>query len=367
MGKDKRGRSWQRKRVTVFQIEVAELLLAGVRRGDLASAEAEVDGIRTTKRKATARRVIAGKNKGKPLSEQQKAKLSEIASKRVGEANPFYGKTHTKETKAKLSAAARARTGWHHTPETRRKMANSQKGRVFSEEHRKKLSAAHRGKVLGAETRAKIAAALTGEKNPNYGKPMFEEQRAKIRAAKLGQRPSREVRERLSAAQTGRMHPEEVKDRISVGNVKALKSRRGYRLVVLAGKFPGGIVGCRGVLEEAAVRIIQANPMITEAYYEELIVPYTDDNGRPRHAVPDYKLVYDGETMVVEVSASGQISPPMMRYRHQRTMALMDLCEESGYQLVVWNRRFIVQTLKDFQLRPVLRDLSMSRIRASVR
>jgi NUMOD3 motif len=44
------------------------------------------------------------------ISAEQKKILSEVAKKRIGSKNPFYGKTHSSETKAKLSAAAKTRT-----------------------------------------------------------------------------------------------------------------------------------------------------------------------------------------------------------------------------------------------------------------
>jgi hypothetical protein len=43
--------------------------------------------------------------KGKPKSEEHKAAISRIASLRVGELNPFYGRHHSTETKKKLAEA----------------------------------------------------------------------------------------------------------------------------------------------------------------------------------------------------------------------------------------------------------------------
>jgi predicted GIY-YIG superfamily endonuclease len=48
-------------------------------------------------------------NIGRVFSEEHKAKIRESAVKRVGEANPFFGKQHSAEAKAKLSAANKGR------------------------------------------------------------------------------------------------------------------------------------------------------------------------------------------------------------------------------------------------------------------
>ena len=57
-------------------------------------------------------------------------RMSELASQKVGEKNPFFGKTHSKETRAKISASAKQRVGeknpFHgrkHSLETRLKIS----------------------------------------------------------------------------------------------------------------------------------------------------------------------------------------------------------------------------------------------------
>jgi len=68
----------------------------------------DVGVLRTQKQAAQERKI--GNRKGKKASEATKLKLSELASKRVGEKNPFYGKTHTEEAKKKISEATKKRT-----------------------------------------------------------------------------------------------------------------------------------------------------------------------------------------------------------------------------------------------------------------
>ncbi|NBS69912.1 hypothetical protein EBT31_13510 [bacterium] len=68
-----------------------------------------------------------------------------------GEASPTWGYKHPEKTKELISTYSRART---HTPESRQKI------RTYLI-----------GKPRPAAVRAKIAAAVSGERNPNYGKP----------------------------------------------------------------------------------------------------------------------------------------------------------------------------------------------------
>lgn len=68
-----------------------------------------------------------------------------------GEDNPFYGKTHSMES-------------------------------------RKKMSKFHKGKKLSEEHKQKISKVTKGENNPRYGKPVSEETREKISKANFGHR-----------------------------------------------------------------------------------------------------------------------------------------------------------------------------------
>lgn len=68
-----------------------------------------------------------------------------------------------------------------HSAETKRKMSETRKGRVKSEEHRRNLSESHLGKLhdpMAKETKLKISKALKGM-------PKSEEAKANMRAAWL--------------------------------------------------------------------------------------------------------------------------------------------------------------------------------------
>lgn len=88
--------------------------------------------------------------RGHKLSDAHKKKLSENHADFSGENNPFYGRTHTKESKLKMSSAKK---GKPLSEATRKKLSESLKGRVFSDETRRKLSLAQKGRKLSDEHR----------------------------------------------------------------------------------------------------------------------------------------------------------------------------------------------------------------------
>jgi group I intron endonuclease len=97
----------------------------------------------------------------------------------------FKGKPISEEHKAKISATKKA--GYH-----------PYRGKKLTEEHKEKNRQAQTGRKHSAETRAKISASKMGKNNPNYGRDFSEEYRKK-----------------LSEAQKGRTHLEETKQKIS--------------------------------------------------------------------------------------------------------------------------------------------------------
>jgi len=61
--------------------------------------------------------------------------------------------------------------GYEHTLEAKLKIGRHSRGRRHRKESRERIRAYLIGKPKPAEVRAKIAAAVSGERNPNYGKP----------------------------------------------------------------------------------------------------------------------------------------------------------------------------------------------------
>ena len=66
-------------------------------------------------------------------TEEEREKISERMS---GEKHPFHGGSHTEETKEKIRLS---KLGQKHSLETRKKMSESHKGRVFSEESKERI------------------------------------------------------------------------------------------------------------------------------------------------------------------------------------------------------------------------------------
>ena len=65
---------------------------------------------------------------GHYVSDETKRKLSEAASKRVGEKNPCYGRYHSEESKKKMSESHKGKLkGVPKSPEQRRKMSEARK------------------------------------------------------------------------------------------------------------------------------------------------------------------------------------------------------------------------------------------------
>ena len=80
-----------------------------------------------------------------------KESYSKMRSERFkGEGNPFYGKTHTEETKQKMSKSHKGKEGTFkdkkHSEESKKKMSKSHEGKKYSEESKQKMSEAKKGK-----------------------------------------------------------------------------------------------------------------------------------------------------------------------------------------------------------------------------
>ena len=161
-------------------------------------------------------------NKGIPMSEEQKKKLSDvhkgkklseehkkkISDSHSGEKHPMFGKHLSEETKRKISSSHK---GKKLSEETKKKLSNTLKGKPapnkgvpMSEEQKKKISSSLKGlfsgekhpmfgKHLSEETKRKMSSSHKGKPAPNKGKPMSEETKKKMSKARINGKLSKPV------------------------------------------------------------------------------------------------------------------------------------------------------------------------------
>ena len=135
------------------------------------------------------RRKLSITSKGRKFSEETRRKISE-----GNKGRPAWnsGKTniYSEETRKKMSEVAKRRK---FSEETRRKMSASSKGRKVSEETRRKIGLGHRGKIISKETRRKLRLF-------NIGRKHSEETKRKMSTASKGKKKSEEHKRKMSEA-----------------------------------------------------------------------------------------------------------------------------------------------------------------------
>lgn len=99
-------------------------------------------------------------NFGKPMSEEQKAKISlTLTGLLVGEKNPFFGKKHTEETRRLISEQQRGQKRKPCSEEKKRKISEAQKGRTKSEEMKQRIRETCKGRIVTPEAEANRLAS----------------------------------------------------------------------------------------------------------------------------------------------------------------------------------------------------------------
>ncbi len=93
---------------------------------------------------------------GKPRSLEARRKISEAFK---GKGNPFFGKHLSAEHRKKISDSLMGHECPLRSAETRKRMSDAGKGRIFSAEHRRKLAEAGKRRTHPIDVRQKISEA----------------------------------------------------------------------------------------------------------------------------------------------------------------------------------------------------------------
>ena len=122
----------------------------------------------TRRKMSISRKGKPSPNKGVPMSEEQKKKLSES----------HKGKLHSEETKKKMSISRKGRTspnkGKTMSEETKKKISETQKGIQHSEETKKKISESLKGKPKSEEHKKKLSESIKGKPNEKLSKKVLQ-------------------------------------------------------------------------------------------------------------------------------------------------------------------------------------------------
>jgi len=107
--------------------------------------------------------------------------------------------------------------GLEHSPETKRKLAEANKGKILSELTKAKMSDSKKGEYNPCFGR-------TGEKHPMFGITLTEETKAKMSAAKKGVKLSQETRAKLSYAASNKTEEHIAKTKAALGTAVAVSN-----------------------------------------------------------------------------------------------------------------------------------------------
>lgn len=142
---------------------------------------------------------------------------------RKGSLSPRYGKKSTEGHKRRISKAL---SGVPKSIPHRKKLSDALKGSTMPVEVREKISKAMTGegnpfygKTHSEETRKAISKSrigrFSGKNSPSYGVPKTKEHREKLSIANTGKKLSKEHRMKISKGGIGRIHSDATREKMS--------------------------------------------------------------------------------------------------------------------------------------------------------
>jgi len=135
--------------------------------------------------------------------------------------------------------------------------------------------------------------------------------------------------------------------------------RRGYLAQLPVTKvLSRSTIGCRGTLEEATTRILEADPEVASYEYEPVVIRYLD-GGLEHNCLPDYLVMFkDGSKVLIEVNAPGLTH---LERRTARADAIRSYCKEQGLQFWCWSKSFVARRCALLGITPPLASKSAVR------
>jgi len=76
--------------------------------------------------------------------------------------------------------------GVYPSEESKKKMSESGKIRIFTDKHKERMSISAKGKIISEEQKKKISMSMMGDNNPMYGKQLSKDHKEKLGKSKKG-------------------------------------------------------------------------------------------------------------------------------------------------------------------------------------
>jgi len=145
--------------------------------------------------------------------------LSEIHRRKISESH--MGLKPTVDTRMKMSLAKKGKIPTHiwklHTPEARRKQADSIRGRLHTAEHKKKQSESMKGRHLSEEHKRKLSEVKKGKMPPGGVERLH----------------TKEIHEKIRIALKGRIVPEDQKIKIRIARARQVMPMRDTKIELI--------------------------------------------------------------------------------------------------------------------------------------
>lgn len=169
--------------------------------------------------------ICSGGNGYGTHKDETRKRMSEA---QLGEKHHSYGKPLSDQQRKKMSKSLKGRTPWNKG--TKGLYHTWIKKKHHSVESKQKMSEVHKGKKHTPEELVKMSEAHRGSKNPMFGKHHTEESKKRVSEKLKGRVFSKETRKKISIALKGRPKPASQKEKLRkamLGKVPWNKGRRG--------------------------------------------------------------------------------------------------------------------------------------------